>query len=149
MKMSDALHVEDGFLPWLPGHSVDAGEVLDYHNVPRVGLLHQSGLTYYFECIIGDGQDLGLWAYSLLTEEEIMKLLTLHGPEQFDDFTPQLLQHRWVTVAMAVEDTIVDSSIFDVEDENAVSLANRMLRHWERQQEARDGAAKILESLPA
>lgn len=147
MTMSDALRVEEGQAPWLPAHDVVAGQVLDFYDVPRVGLLHQAGHTYYFECIIGDGQEDGFWAYSLLDQVELQQLLAAQGPAEFDALTPGFLENRWVTVAVASDDAIVESAVLDAGTEGAIGLARRMMRRWENQRRARESASKLVGDL--
>lgn len=149
MKMSDALHVEEGQAPWLPASNVVAGEVLDFYNVPRAGLLHQSGLTFYFECIIGDGQSVGIWAYSHIDDSEVSALLGAAGPDDFDALTPRLIQNRWVTVAIAADHAIVESSVLDAGEEGALGLAKRMMTRWDQQRAARDEAVRLVDAMPA
>lgn len=145
--MSDALHVEEGALAWLPSPSVVAGEVLDHYDVPRAGLLHQAGHSYYFECILGDGKEVGIWAYAPVTEGEIQGLLAASGPEQIDVITPRLISNRWVTVAVAANDRIVESAILDAGQEGAVGLARRLMQRWENQQRARERAGGLVTAL--
>lgn len=148
--MSDALRLEEGTLPWLPAHDIDAGEVVDYYDVPRAGLLHQAGMTYYFECILGDGETgIGFWAYSLLDDDEILAVLSASGPAEFDALTPKFIQHRWVTVAIAANDRILESAVLDAGLEGAVGLAQRMVKRWRSQQEARESASRLVETMPA
>lgn len=149
MKMSDALHAEEGMAPWLPAHDVVAGQVLDFYDVPRVGLLHQSGHTYYFECIIGDGQDVGIWAYSLLAGDELQTLLAADGPTEFDELTPRFIEDRWVTLAIVANDRIVETAVLDAGTEGATGLAQRMMKRWELQRQARESATKLVRDLEA
>ena len=146
--MSDAVQVEEGRAPWLPASNAVPGEVFDFFNVPRAGLLHQNGLTYYFECIIGDGQPVGIWAYSHVSDDEVTALLKARGPEDFDAITPRLIEGRWLTNAIAIDDVIVDAAVLDAHDEGVVGLAERIVARWERQQVARAEATRLVDSLP-
>lgn len=145
--MSDALHVEEGRLAWLPAHDVVPGEVIDFYNVPRAGLLHQAGHTYYFECIIGDGEEVGIWAYALLSPDELRALLGASGPEHIDAVTRRLITDRWLTVAVAADDRIVESAVLDAGQEGAVGLARRLMQRWESQRRAREQAGSIVQAL--
>lgn len=145
--MSDALQVEEGALAWLPAASVVAGEVIDAYNVPRAGLLHQAGHTYYFECIIGDGQEAGIWAYAPVSDAEVQELLAASGPEQIDALTPRFITDRWLTVAVALDDRIVESAVLDAGREGAAGLARRLMDRWERQRRARERAGDLVEAL--
>jgi hypothetical protein len=125
------LRVEHGRRPWLPAASAIAGQVFDSFNVPRAGLLHASGLTYFFECILGDGGPAGMWAYSRVTDQEIEELQSADGPDEFDAVADRLVLNRRVTLAAAARDTIVYSTILDAHEEGPAGLAGRLMEQWQ------------------
>src|SRR5918995_5056632 len=130
-EMSGALRVEDGRRPWLPAADATPGEVFDYFNVPRSGLLHWGGLTYYFECIVGDGGPAGVWAYTQVTVREIAELVVADGPDEFDDVADRLITRgRW-TVAAAGRVTIVYSTILDADGAGPSGLVDRLMERWD------------------
>jgi hypothetical protein len=147
--MSDALKVYDDYAPWLPSDDVRAGKVLDLHNVPRAGLLHSGGTTYYFECILGDGEPTGLWAYARIDDSEMAALLAAHGPEEVDDLTEQVLMHRWVTVAMAAKYRIVDSTVFDAGQEGSSGLTERFTKHLDCVSKTREDVRELACAVPS
>lgn len=146
--MSDVLHVEEGALPWLAAESAVPGEVIDFWNVPRSGLLHQAGHTHYFECILGDGvSDVGIWAYAPVSEDEVRRLLECTGPDELDAFTPSLFAYRWVTVAMAADDQIVESAQMDIRDEDRMGIVQRWMDREESLKAARERAGGLAATL--
>ena len=140
--MSDVLRVEVGRRPWLPVANVTPGEVFDYFNVPRAGLLHANGRTYFFDCILGDGGHAGVWVYSLVTVQEIANLVVSKGPDEFDAVAEQLITNRRLTLAAAGHDTIIYSTILDAEDEGAAKLTHRLMERWELAMQAHEGSSR-------
>lgn len=144
--MSDALRVEDGMQPWLPATGVRAGEVLDFYNVPRSGLLHLNGLTYFFSCILGDGGPTGVWAYAHVADQEMSALLNTHGPDDFDAVADGLLRHRWVTVAAVGDYHIIESAILDAGLEGPEGLVDRLMKHWDRVMRTREDVRELVDT---
>lgn len=144
--MSDALRVEDGFVPWAPAPGLELGEVLDRWDVPRAGLLHQSGASYFFECILGDGAPTSVWAYAHVNDAEMEELLGIDSIDDFDKLSARLLQDRWVTIAAVDDDTILTSVVFDADVEGADGLVRRLIAHLDRISTARN---RMQELTPA
>lgn len=130
--MGQILHVVNGQRPWQPTISAVAGEVFDFYDVPRVGLLHQSGDTFLFANVLGEDGAVSVWTYSPVNEAELKELLVASGPEQFDALIDRLVQNRWVTVAVAQDDVIVHSVQFDAGMGGADELLGRLTKQLER-----------------
>ena len=144
--MSDAWRVEVGSVPWAPAPDLELGEVLDRWDVPRAGLLHQSGASYFFECILGDGAPTSVWAYAHVDDAEMEALLGMESIDDFDKLSARLLRDRWVTVAAADDDKILTSMIFDAGVEGAEGLVRRLIDHLDRIGTAR---SRVQELTPA
>ena len=146
--MSDALRVEVGRRPWLPVTGATAGEVFDYFNVPRAGLLHAGGLTYFFTCILGDGGHAGVWAYARVTVQEIAHLVVAKGPDEFDAIADHVLTNRRVTLAAAGRDAIIFPTILDAEDEGASGLTHRLMERWELALQSHEEIKELIGTTP-
>ena len=124
------------------------GEVFDYFNVPRAGLLHASGLTYFFECILGDGGHAGVWVYSRVTIQEIAHLVVAKGPDEFDAVADRLITNRRVTLAAAGHDRIIYPTILDAEDEGASGLTHRLMERWELALQSHQELKEMIGAVP-
>jgi hypothetical protein len=144
--MGQVMHVVEGRRPWLPSGTAVAGEVFDVYDVPRVGLLHESGGTFLFSCLLGEDGELSVWAYSPLNESELKRLLTTNGPKDFDALTDQLLHERWVTLAVAQDDVIIHSVSMDAGLGGSKELLDRLAKQLER---LNNGASKVRELAAA
>jgi hypothetical protein len=136
--MGQILHVVNGKRPWQPTLTAVSGEVFDYYDVPRVGLLHESGDTFIFTCLLGEDGALSVWTYSPINEVELKELLTASGPQQFDALIERLLRDRWVTVAVAQDDLIVHSVPFDAGLGGSDELLERLANQLERLDDSAD-----------
>lgn len=130
--MGQMLHAVNGQRPWQPTMTAVAGEVFDFWDVPRVGLLHESGVTFLYSCLLGEDGALSVWAYSPVNETEMRRVLAATGPEAFDALTEELLHDRWVTVAVAQDDVIVHSVNFDAGLGGTGELLDRLAKQLER-----------------
>lgn len=126
--MSDALSVEQGRAPWAPVAQFTSGEVLDFYNVPRAGLLHANGLTYFYSCLAGDGEPMGIWVYVHINDQEMRQLLAAKTPEESDAVTTALIDHRWVTVAAAANDRIIEATVLHSE-RGPIELIRQFVKH--------------------
>jgi hypothetical protein len=85
----------------------------------------------------------------LLSQPELEALIASSGPAGYDELTPRFIEDRWVTVAVAADDVVVESAILDAGTEGAIGLAQRMMKRWESQRKARESAAKLVGDLEA
>ncbi|WP_193607147.1 hypothetical protein [Nocardioides lijunqiniae] len=146
--MSDALKVEDGRAPWDPVAGAEKGEVLDFYNIPRSGLLHANGLTYFFDCILGDGGSSGAWAYAHVDDTEMLNLLNAVGPAEYRAAAAAAITDRWVTVAAVAEYKIIESATFDAGSEGALGLSERLVKHWDRIMATRQDLRELVSATP-
>jgi hypothetical protein len=126
--MGQVLNPVIGRRPWSPTGTALAGEVFDYWDVPRVGLLHENGVTFLFSCLLGEDGALSVWAYSPINEGELGRLLSTSGPAAFDALTEELLHNRWVTLAVSEDDAILHSVTFDAGVGGSTELLNRLAK---------------------
>jgi len=149
-EMSDALTVEHGREPWLPVSHATPGEIFDRYDVPRAGLLHVRGETYLFDCLVGDGGPTGIWAYAHVHEGQVKALLASHGPEEFEAVASEIFGFGWVTVAIATDHAIIESTVLDAHhDDGKFGLAKRFLKHLEGVTAASNNVRNMVGTMPA
>lgn len=95
--MGDAIHVEYGARPWEPTPESYLVEVLDYWDMPTVGFIDQDGNQFLFWCETGINDDVNVWGYVLVDEEEVEYLL---GASDFDSAFADLIADRPKVVAL-------------------------------------------------
>ena len=78
--MTDLLP-EHGARSWLPASNVRPVLVLNEYDIPLSGLISQNDTTYLYACMRGELEDLDIWAYAQLTEQEAGKLTSLTDDE--------------------------------------------------------------------
>lgn len=99
--MADYLNVAQGYRPWKPGPDVETVEVFDYYDMPTAGALRQQGVLYLFWCAEGHVQDINVWVYALVQEDELSGLA---DAGDFYEALEGLIADRPITVAVALED---------------------------------------------
>src|SRR5579863_8777207 len=75
--MSDQLRPQQGARPWLPAYDVTSRLLLNEYNIPLAGLIDQDGVTYLYACLLGELEDVNLWAYAWVGDAEIIQLTSL------------------------------------------------------------------------
>ncbi|MFK4083643.1 hypothetical protein ACI2LF_06010 [Kribbella sp. NPDC020789] len=133
--MADMLRVQRGARPWAPAPGIGLGEVLHRHNIPLIGLVQQGGHTFLYACLIGEGDTANVWAYSRLETAEEARLLGAED-DDFDAVVNELLSDRPLTLAIAFDWEIEESSVLDAGQEGFLTTADRFLtrvmKRWER-----------------
>ena len=94
--MSDLLLPEHGARPWLPASNVTALEVLNQYDIPLSGLIQQDGTTYLYACLLGEMEDLNIWAYGRLDEDEVSRLTSLLLGDELQAAIDEMLASRMV-----------------------------------------------------
>jgi hypothetical protein len=79
--MSDLLHLQEGARPWLPADDVRPLDTLNEYNIPLAGLIEQGGTTFLYSCLLGELEELNIWAYVLVDESESERLMSLLGDD--------------------------------------------------------------------
>jgi len=68
--MSDLLFPEQGARPWLPARTLRHSQCSNEYNIrwlpDRAG-----GTTYLYVCLLGELEELNIWAYAGLSQAEI------------------------------------------------------------------------------
>jgi hypothetical protein len=98
--MSDWLLLEPGARPWLPGGGASERLVLNEYDIPLMGLVDQGGTTFLYMCLLGELEQLNIWAYVRLEQQEANRLASLQG-DQVVRAAARCLSARPVTVALA------------------------------------------------
>ena len=110
--MSDLPLLQQGARPWLPADNVTALEVLNEYDMPLSGLIEQGGMTFLYVCLLGELEELNIWAYSHLSEAEAGRLRSLLE----DDLAAAIdeaLANRMLVVALAHDAKLVDWAPLD------------------------------------
>lgn len=124
--MSDLLLPEQGARPWLPASNVTALEVLNQYDVPLSGLIEQGGTTYLYACLLGEMEDLNIWAYGRLDEDEVNRLTSLLDDE-LGAAIDKVLANRMLVVAIASDYELVNWLPIDAGVEGSLAIAKRFL----------------------
>ena len=143
--MSDLLLPEQGARPWLPAGNVTALQILNEYNIPLSGLIEQGGTTYLYVCLLGELEDLNIWAYARLDEAEIERLTSLLDDE-LDAAIDAALADRMLVVAFADDHRLVDWLRIDAGIEGPLMLAKRFVDQMRRRAEATQRDVEALES---
>jgi hypothetical protein len=135
--MSDLLP-EQGARPWLPASNVTALTILNEYDIPLSGLIEQNGETYLYVCLLGELEELNIWAYSPLGEAEGQRLATLHDDE-LATAIDEALANRMLIVAIADDHELAAWLRIDSGLEGPLALVKRFVgqlgRHLARTQE--------------
>jgi hypothetical protein len=113
--MSDLINIQAGSLPWEPAADADVVEVFDRYDMPTVGVIHQGGHHFVFECLFGHGETMHAWLYTGIEEHE---LEALRETANFDAELESILEHRPYTAALATDadGVIVDFHVSEPSD---------------------------------
>jgi|HubBroStandDraft_2_1064218.scaffolds.fasta_scaffold125581_2 hypothetical protein len=132
--MSDQLRPQQGARPWLPAYDVTSRLLLNEYNIPLAGLIDQDDVTYLYVCLMGELEDVNIWAYALVEDAEIGLLTSLTG----DDLAAAIngaLTRRTLVVAIAADHELVDWIPVRVDAaeplEIARSFVKQMRRRWD------------------
>ena len=132
--MSDQLLPQQGARPWLPADNVTARLLLNEYNIPLAGLIEQDGVTYLYACLLGELEDLNIWAYALLSDAEVSGLTSLTD-EDLGAAINEALTHRTPVVGLAADHQLVDWVPLKVDAEEPLAIAKcfvkQMQRRWD------------------
>lgn len=129
--MSDLLRLQQGARPWLPADNVTPLEILNEYDIPLSGLIEQGGMTFLYVCLLGELEELNIWAYSHLSEAETGRLRSLIE----DDLAAAIdeaLANRMLVVALAHDAKLVDWAPLDAGMEGPLGLATRFTNQLRR-----------------
>jgi hypothetical protein len=129
--MSDLLRLQLGARPWLPADDVTPLEVLNEYDIPLSGLIEQEGMTFLYACLLGELEELNIWAYSHLSEAEAGRLRSLLE----DDLAAAIdeaLANRMLVVALAHDAKLADWGPLDAGMEGPLGLAARFTNQLRR-----------------
>lgn len=124
--MSDLLLPEYGARPWLPASNVTALEVLNLYDIPLSGLIEQGGTTYLYACLLGEMDDLNIWAYGRLDEGEVSRLTSLLGDE-LEAAIDEMLANRMLVAAIASDYELLSWLPIDAGVEGPLGITKRFL----------------------
>jgi hypothetical protein len=132
--MSDQLHPQQGARPWLPAYDVTSRLLLNEYNIPLAGLIDQDGVTYLYVCLMGELEDVNIWAYALVDDAEIGLLTSLTG-DALAAAISGALTCRTLVIAIAADHELVDWIPVRVDAvgplEIARSFVKQMRRRWD------------------
>lgn len=132
--MTDMLLPQRGERPWLPASNVTAGMLLNEYNIPLAGLIEQGGTTYLFACLLGELEDVNIWAYARLDDAEVEHLTSLIGDE-LSAAIDETLGNRMLVVALADDHELVDWLHIDAGQEGPLGMIRRFLHRMRRRLE--------------
>lgn len=129
--MSDLLRLEASAAPWRPRADAHLISELHRHDIPLVGLIEQHGVTYLFACLVGEAEPNNVWAYALVTEQELARL---HRADErdFDAVVGDLLSNRMLQVAVAFDWKLAEWDLVDAGSEGPGGIAGRFLQLLDR-----------------
>jgi hypothetical protein len=132
--MSDQLRPQQGARPWLPADDVTSRLLLNEYNIPLAGLVDQDGVTYLYACLMGELEDVNIWAYALVDDVEI-SLLTSLTSDDLGAAISEALTHRTLVIAIAAGHELVDWIPVRVDAEEPLEIARsfvkQMRRRWD------------------
>ena len=94
--MSDQIAIQAHSLPWEPAANAKLVEVYDRYDVPLIGRVRQCGVDYLFWCVDGAFADKSVWAYALVSAQDIEKL---ESAEDFDAAFGEVTANRPAVLA--------------------------------------------------
>ena len=137
--MSDLLLLQQGARPWLPADNVTPLEILNEYDIPLSGLIEQGGMTFLYVCLLGELEELNIWAYSHLSEAEVGRLRSLLE----DDLAAAIDE------ALAHDAKLVDWLPLDAGMEGPLGLAARFTNQLRRRLSLTQQDVDALERLRA
>jgi len=141
--MSDLLFPEQGARPWLPAENVTTLTMLNEYNIPLAGLIEQGGTTYLYVCLLGELEELNIWAYAGLSQAEIHRLASLLDDELAAAMDLALVD-RMLVVAFAKDHQLVDWLRIDAGVEGPLALSKRFVDQMRRRLETtQEGVAEL------
>jgi hypothetical protein len=141
--VSDQLLPQQGARPWLPADNVTAVEILNQYNIPLAGLIEQDCVTYLYVCLLGELEELNIWAYALLGDAVIARLRSLVDDE-VDAAIRIALTNTTLVIALAADHKLVDWIVMKVGTEDLLAIAARFV---EQMQSRRDAIQKDVASV--
>jgi hypothetical protein len=122
-------------MPWHPAANTVDGSVLNFYDVPLVGLFTQHGCSFLYQCILWELEEVSIWLYTPIVEAERAELESLTGGE-LTSALQRLRDGRRVTVSFASGDRTQGSEVLDVKpDVSNVTLAKLLLDALKRRVE--------------
>jgi len=118
--------------PWSPSQDAVLVDEFDHYNIPLAGLLEQHGSQHLFVCAVGEEDDVNVWLYAPVSEDDVAVLRRSVG----DDFPPAMartLRNRWVMAALAQDHELITWEPFDAGEESPATLVRRFLRRLQAQ----------------
>jgi hypothetical protein len=132
--MSDQLRPQQGARPWLPADDVTSRLLLNEYNIPLAGLIEQDGVIYLHVCLLGELENVNLWAYALLDDAEIGRLSSLTG-DGLDEAITGALTCRTLVVGIASHHELVDWIPIRVDAEEPITIVKCFLKEMQRRQD--------------
>ena len=124
--MRDLLLPEQDSRPWLPAANVTALTTLNEYDIPLSGLIEQGGTTFLYVCLLGELEELNIWAYSRPRQPELDQLTSLVD----DDLAAAIdaaLADRVLVVAFAHGHQLVNWVRIDAGVEGPLALGKRFV----------------------
>jgi hypothetical protein len=146
--MSDLLLPEQDARPWLPAGNVTALATLNEYDIPLSGLIEQGGTTFLYVCLLGELEELNIWAYSRPSQPELDRLTALVD----DDLAAAIdaaLADRVLVVALAHDHQLVNWVRIDAGVEGPLALAKRFVDQVRRRLKAEQHEVDELERQQA
>jgi hypothetical protein len=137
--MADYILIVQGCEPWRPSPDAITEHVLQRYTIPLSGIVSQHEVKYLFWCFGGQASEYNMWAYTLLNEEEAIRLREAPG-SGLVPLLREVTPGRGAVVALANDAGILFSGHYDTGmaygDEARAVIAEIAQRLLTAQQEA-------------
>lgn len=100
--MTDQIALRIGADPWRPASTATPVVVLDRYDIPLLGVVSQHGSNFLFNFLEGQPQEVNIWVYANIADQEL-EALRRATPEEIDDIVDRVFGTRDTTVALATE----------------------------------------------
>lgn len=142
--MSDQLLPQQAARPWLPADNVRELRILNRYNIPLTGLIEQDGVIYLYACLLGELEDLNIWAYAPLRDAELQRLTSLTD-DDLNAAIDQVLTGRTLVVALAAEYRLADWVPVETAAEEPLAIAARFVTLMQARRQRIDKEVEGLE----
>jgi hypothetical protein len=108
--MNDRVRIQAGAHPWQPSPESELVATYHQYDKPLVGLLRQNGSLFLFRCVEGHADDVSLWVYSAVSEEDVS---TIDAVDDIDAELDRLLSGVPLVFAVSSDDAVVGSGLLE------------------------------------
>ena len=133
--MSDQVTLEERGVPWHPAANTVDGSVLNFYDMPLVGLFAQHECSFVYQCIFGELEEISIWLYTPIIDAERTEIESLAGGE-LSAALQRFRGGRRVTVSLVDGEGTQMSEVLDVKpDVSNLALARLLFNRLKRRVE--------------